>query len=380
MPITLKPSPPVQSSADGQVIEGLDIVAKAGVNNGDGIRVLHNGVIVRNNRIKHGLDCRHGIAVGAKSGVVIEGNEVTHTTPNAGKHPNANMRNINCDGSIKPTVRRNRVTRGSAGIYFHMVTGGGLVSFTEGYDFRGPMPRGQLIQIDKSPDVIVEDFTGIFNDLTSWVEDCLNIYYSPRCIVRRGLLMYNNSPSGIGVIVENSPDCVVEDVDTLFMHNGNFSASASSNTLFNRVRARDQRMKTPPGGRAFAKSGEASGYPLIFHSINSSVGTRYRAAKHFNCGPNLLYKADTVVEKDFTQGDFTPRKPIQLLMAWEDAAPAPTPTEPAPTPTEPAPTDPTLLPRLVAVEGRTSKLESDVNELKQLTAEMAAIMSGYVNK
>lgn len=45
-------------------------------------------------------------------------------------------------------------------------------------------------------------------------------FRSDRCVVRRGLVSYNNSPSGDGVMIEGSSDCTVEDVDAVQQGNG----------------------------------------------------------------------------------------------------------------------------------------------------------------
>src|SRR3712207_8736287 len=43
----------------------------------------------------------------------------------------------------------------------------------------------------------------------------ISVFRSDKCIIRRGLASYNNSPTGFAVMVEGSFDCLVEDVDAV---------------------------------------------------------------------------------------------------------------------------------------------------------------------
>ena len=72
-----------------------------------------------------------------------------------------------------------------------------------------------------------------------WTEDNVSIYRSENCVVRRGLLDGNNSPTGVGVMFENVSSGLVEDVDTIRQGNGSFSAWTSQNVIFRRTRARE---------------------------------------------------------------------------------------------------------------------------------------------
>ena len=91
------------------------------------------------------------------------------------------------------------------------------------HDARGPEPRGQNVQFNRSPNSILEDFSGE-NGSTSWTEDNVSVFRSDRCVIRRGLVSYNNSPTGDGIMIEGGFDCLVEDVDALQQGNGAFAA------------------------------------------------------------------------------------------------------------------------------------------------------------
>ncbi len=132
-----------------------------------------------------------------------------------------------------------RLTRGSSGIYLVECPDSQL-SFLEGHDFRGPFPRGQLVQWDKSNNGLLADFP-VINPPGSWPEDNVNIYQSSNVTVRRGFIDGNNSPSGVGVIFDGGPSTgLVEDVDAVRMGNGCFSDyDGGEGVVFRRTRCRD---------------------------------------------------------------------------------------------------------------------------------------------
>ena len=121
--------------------------------------------------------------------------------PAAGPHDHENQNNITIEFSNRPVVYHAKLTRGSSGIYV-LHSPDSHLSFIEGYDFRGPFPRGQLAQWDTSPNGVLEDFSVVMPQDTSWAEDNVNVYKSGNLLIRRGLIDGNNSPSGIGVIFE----------------------------------------------------------------------------------------------------------------------------------------------------------------------------------
>ena len=96
-----------------------------------------------------------------------------------------------------------RLRNGSAGIYAlssHRIK----ASFIEGYEFRGPFPRGQVVQFNQCTDPLLEDFSCENSGHVAWTEDNVNCYGCVNPIVRRGFIRGNNSPSGQGVMIENT--------------------------------------------------------------------------------------------------------------------------------------------------------------------------------
>ena len=185
--LTLTDSPPITVTVNGQIIENVRIVAT----NQPAITVQgHSNVIIRNVEIEH--KGAHGIKCSNAPSLTITNVSITHTgtsSPNATSSEN----NINCEYSDGLTVDHVRLEGGSSGALI-LNSDDVQMRFIEGYNFRGPISRGQLVQFDKSHRCLLEDFSAI-NDLNpsiSWPEDNVSVYKSNNCIVRRGLLDGNS--------------------------------------------------------------------------------------------------------------------------------------------------------------------------------------------
>jgi hypothetical protein len=309
--IPLVPSGPVSSHVDGQVLENLDIDAGFG----DAVTVVHRGVTVRNCRIRHAAG--HGIYAEAATGLVLEDLEIA-CLESSGARVNRTINNVNIENSPNAVITRVKASWGSSNIYT-LRSECTRMSFLELHDARGPAPRGQNVQFDKSPNSILEDFSAE-NGPTSWTEDNVSVFQSDRCVVRRGLVSYNNSPSGEGVMIEGSLDCAVEDVDAVQQGNGAFAAVPSGGVncggcTFLRCRTRDS-YNTKRDGRAAPSSNGLSFYTLI------SPGARKHTIIdcHYDglANPkNLIWKSAAVdTAWSFTPQIFAPRKPIRLVFGW----------------------------------------------------------------
>ena len=91
--IRLAPSGPVTSTADGQIIEDLDISSNAG----NGITVMHHSVTVRNCRIRHAGG--HGLRAEGVAGLRLHDLEIDHTgAPPAGVGPSEDCNNVDLEG------------------------------------------------------------------------------------------------------------------------------------------------------------------------------------------------------------------------------------------------------------------------------------------
>src|SRR3984893_6338072 len=233
--IPLVPSGPVTSRVHGQVLENLDIDAAFG----HAVTVVHRGVTVRNCRIRHAAG--HGIHAEAATGLVLEDLEIACLEASSASRLNRTGNNVNIENCPNAVIKRVKASRGSSNIYTVRCEGTRM-SFLELHDACGAVPRGQNVQFDKSPNSILEDFSAE-NGPTSWTEDNVSVFRSDRCVVRRGLVSYNHSPSGDGVMLEGSFHCLVEDVDAEQPGNGAFAAvpgdhAASGGCIFLRCRTR----------------------------------------------------------------------------------------------------------------------------------------------
>ena len=152
--LTLTDSAPITATQNGQVIENVRIRAT----NGPAIKVKgFSNVIIRNVEIDHegglGIECLNA------DNLTIENVSITHI--GAGSPlSSTNENNIYCFSSNGVIIKNVRLRGGSSGIYM-LESPNAHLSFIEGYDFRGPFPRGQLVQFNKSPSCILEDFSAI---------------------------------------------------------------------------------------------------------------------------------------------------------------------------------------------------------------------------
>jgi hypothetical protein len=311
--IALTRSGPVASETDGQVIENLDIDASAGA----ALTVLHRGVVVRNCRIRHAQG--HGIHATGAVGLVLQDIDIDRTVRgDPDDKAEQYFNNINLFGCPNTVITRVKASRGSSNIYVE--NGAGTrIGFVELHDARGPYPRGQNAQFNESPNSTLEDFSAE-NGPSSWTEDNISVYRSDGGVVRRGLVSYNNSPTGDGVMIEGSSNCLVADVDAVQQGNGAFAAVPDEETVcggcvFLRCRTR-QSYNTRRDGRPPPTSNGLSFYTLI-----SKDAPRHTIADcHYDglANPhNLIWDSRAVNGGwSLTHLPFTPRLPIRLRFGW----------------------------------------------------------------
>jgi len=309
----LTASGPVASQFDGQIIENLDIETESG----SGVKVDHRNVTVRHCRIRHAGG--HGVEASNASAVVIRDCDIDHVgAPAIGTDPAAQWDNVHLEDCPGAMLERIKASRGAANIYAQDCPGAKL-RFLELYDARGPEPRGQNVQLNRSADSTLEDFSAE-NGPTSWTEDNISIFSSDRCAVRRGLVSYNNSPTGDGVMIEGGFGCRVEDVDALMQGNGAFAAvplkgSGGGGCAFIRCRTRDS-YNTPRDGRDAPSSNSLSIYVRISsdapkHTIEDC---QYEALANPH---NLIWDLRAVNPGwSFVRRPFMPRPPIRLSFGW----------------------------------------------------------------
>ena len=308
-PCALTSSGPVVASADGQVIENLHIVTSGK----SAITIAgKKNVLVRNVWIEHALAA--GITLSNADGATIQDVLVEHTgAPPSGANDSADRLNIDCFATASMTVDRARLSRGSSGIYMDRCPSAKLTRI-EGYDFRGPFPRGQLVQFNASDDGLLDGFS-VLSGHTAWPEDNVNVYKSTNVTIRNGLIDGNNAPSGVGVIFDGDTGAgLVEDVDAIHMGNGCFSnyAGADGNT-FRRVRCREN-ICTSQDGR-----GAPSSNALMFCGKPAGVAnTRLEQAKYFaSCNGNVSWPAQSFSPFELVKDDFTLRPAIKNAFCWQ---------------------------------------------------------------
>ena len=299
----LERSGPVVAAHDGQVIEGLRIDAK----NEPGILVQNlSNVVIRNVEIFH--EGAHGISCHRSPGLLIENVSIVHS---GALTNSARENNIDCYRAEGLRVKNARLKAGAAGVYV-LESPHVHLSYLEGHNFRGPNPRGQLAQFNLSPDGRLEDFSAINVVGAAAPEDVVSIYQSSRPVVRRGLVDGNDSMHGVGVNVEFSDDCLVEDVDAIHQSNGSFGAHESSNVTFRRTRAKDNICRDQGRGRP-ASSG------VIWSGYDDVMGLRIESSQHWNrCNPSaIVYDVDQFDIIELREEDFIPRAAIVLSFPWE---------------------------------------------------------------
>jgi hypothetical protein len=305
---TLVDSGPVEASTDGQVIENLRITSTSG----PAIRVAgRSNVVIRNVQILHSGGS--GIEVSDAPDTTIEHVSVEHTgAPASGENPSDGLINISCYASARIKVAHARLTRGSSGVYLHQCPDS-VLQFLEGHDFRGPFPRGQLVQWNASDQGLLEDFS-VENPPGSWPEDNVNVYKSMDATIRRGLVDGNNSPSGVGVIFDGDTSTgLVEDVDAIRMGNGCFSnyAGAEGN-VFRRTRCRENICEDQGRGLPGSNALMWAGRPGL--SQIRLEDSQYFAA--CNAG-NIVWPQDSFEVVEVTEQDFALRAPIRVDLCWE---------------------------------------------------------------
>lgn len=308
-PCELAMSGPIVVDADDQVIENLHIVSTRGA----AITIEgHPGVTIRNVWIEHAGG--PGISIGAGSDDIhIENVAVEHTgAPAQGENPSDGLVNIECYGSARPTITNARLVRGSSGVYL-VECPEATLSMLEGHDFRGPFPRGQLVQFDKSSGGVLEDFSVENPQETSWPEDNVNVYQSVDIEIRRGLVDGNNSPSGVGVIFDGDMALgVVEDVDAIRMGNGCFSDYAGSDgVVFRRTRCRENICEDQGRGLPLSNALMWAGHP-------DYTQIRIEDSQYFaSCNGNLVWPEESFAVIELEEVDFPLREAIEVELCWE---------------------------------------------------------------
>ena len=318
----LTPSGPITITANGQIVENRLITAATGHGfNSDGF----SGVILRNSQISFSdasTSAAHGINVASSPDILIEGVICDYNGHNlTGANTNKKHNCINVSASPGAIITRVRLKRGGSGIYLTAGSHNATLSFIEGHDFRGPKPRGQLVQANNSDNGTLDDFSCINIIGTSFPEDLINFFNTVGWRVSRGFLDGNDSTNGVACMVENpdlrTTDFVGTDIDAINQYNGYFYTYPAFTVTYLRCRAKSQLCGDQ--GRGVCSSCNPNG--LIFGSVSSSTNIKLDACIYDSsslCSPlNLLWDASTYTLNDKADAIFTARSPIVNTFFWE---------------------------------------------------------------
>lgn len=308
---TIRSAKPVTVSHDGQVIEYARIRAE----NRPAITV--NGfrnVTIRNVWIEHRNAA--GIVFSKAPNLTIENVRIVNVSRHRnGRADRPQQNNIAGEKSPDLTIKRVTLIGGSAGVYL-LRSPRARLRFIEGHNMRGPFPRGQLVQFDKSNDCLLEDFSVVNRPGKSWVEDNVSVYRSSKCIIRRGLVDGNDAPSGVGIMVEQSAareaPALVEHVDAIRQGNGCFSAYPGYDVTFRHTRCRENICRDQGRGKPLSNALGWAGHP-------ESRGLVILQSTYYAlCNPdNIVWHHKAFRRVELKRRDFTPRPPIKNRFCWQ---------------------------------------------------------------
>jgi hypothetical protein len=164
----LAPSPAVTATHDNQVISNLHVRSlSSGVAPAVHVAGFAN-VTLRNLIVEHSTG-GPGIAFSNAPGITIENVSVVLVERPArtyGPLPSDVAVSILGDSSVGVRIDRVRVRGGSTGLYLLQCPAARL-SFVQARNMRGPFPRGQCVQFDKSPHSVLEVGSSPFARLSS---------------------------------------------------------------------------------------------------------------------------------------------------------------------------------------------------------------------
>ena len=308
--ITLSNSGPITVTSNGQVIQNLNIIsATTAINVGS-----FTDVQIKNCRIHYGSG--QGINFGGAHRLNIYNVEIIHDGSPASGPNSGEWNGINGEPSTDVRIDRVKGTDCSTLIYLNNGHTRPWLSNIEGYNMRGPFPRGQLVQFGAGTvDGILEDFYNLNNPAIAWTEDNINMYQCFNFIVRRGIVDGNNSNSGVGFIGEQEfggNGGLWEDLEAVRQGNGCFSAYlVGHGQTFRRCNARDNICGDQ--GRGAPLSGA-----LMYGVGPGSTGINLFDCEYWNpCNPgNIIWDTASIVSYDVTNVNFTHRTPLSLDMGF----------------------------------------------------------------
>lgn len=302
--------PPIIVDRDNQVISNVRIISNgAPAISVDGFE----GVVINDVIIEH--QAGPGIQFIDAPHISITNVEITNVgSPPNGENASPDEHNIVGYNSVIPSINGAVLRNGSSGIYL-VDSHGAYLSNIVGYNMRGPFPRGQLVQFNRSDNSTLINFYNSNDPLISWPEDNISVYNSVNAIIKNGLIDGNNSDGGSGIMIEhdaiNASDlrltnALVEDIDVINSANLAFAAYPGNSVIFNRTQVKNticirQGQGTNGNQRPLPRSGG-----LLYASADGGSDTRILDSRYFNvCNPtNILWDPDPISVTDLIEEDF----------------------------------------------------------------------------
>ena len=281
----------------------------------------HTGVVISNCIIEY-TGAYMGIKFTSADNLTIKNCYIKYTNaPSSGPLADSERNCIEGIGSQNIVIANVKLEDGSTGIRLNQCDDS-VLRYIEGHNMRGPFPRGQLVQYDKCAGGLLENFSVINDRDVAWTEDNISIYKSGGQQIKKGLIVGNNSPTGVGVLFEDQNTegarggygGLVKDVDFLEMGNGVVSSvEGSKNVSFTRIRA-----KQIICGDLGQNRGKSTSNSLIFGAFGTTANTGGNSINdcivYNSCNPtNIVWPEHNFDVIDYrTDIDFESRNPIVL--------------------------------------------------------------------
>ena len=317
----LTPSGPVTITSNGQIVQNLLITAPIGHGIDFG---AFDDVVIKDVEIhiQDTTPAQKSYSISGFGGArpSVDGARIFYDAHATGQNPNDDQGRgrINLENCTESVLTR-ITSHDCASVILMKDCSGGVgprLSFIEGHNVRGPIPRGQLVQAINTDNGILTDWSLECDPNESWPEDAFNTTDSIGWVVRRGLVDGNNSETGWCIQQEQRDGRVTaalfEDIDAINWGQGAFAGNGGTpkDSIYRRCRAKDSICGSQ--GRGVPTSGS-----LLFGAKPTSNFT-VDDCSHFNlCNPtNLFFPTAGFNSMDTTLRDFTPRAPIRNLFYW----------------------------------------------------------------
>ncbi len=321
---------PIIVSKHNQVIKNKTIYA--GKDNNCGITIsAYKNITISNVTIYH---ANSGICAYNAQGLRINNLKlVSLSAPATGPHcprsSSDNLKTSECWGQkIKPADSRLGILlkntpeatitglssyQASSGIYA-VNSPKTTLSYIRCYDMRGPFPRGQCVQFNRSNNSILTTFYAKNYKNQSHSEDNINAYDSDNIIIKNGLINGNWSQNGAGVIADTGSDnMLVENLDLLHISNAAISVYSNNNNSVgvnfkaNKIRIKDSQCESRHSSTPSSGGLMLAAHPEAVNPIFSDIKWFNHCRTQLNwclpgqaCRKNKSGSITNIVKENFT--------------------------------------------------------------------------------